>query len=772
MIGPWTVSPQWPPTGAIPVELHGFYDRLADAGYDYGPSFRGLRAVWRHGTDIYVEAVLPEPDSDTAHYGLHPALLDAVLQGMGAGDIDQGVDGEDEGPRMPFAWQNVVLHAVGATALRARIKPGTGSRGVSIAAVDESGRLVVTIESLTTRATPAISEAGAGERLLALQWVSQLGSLSPALGPVTVFGAVDELVHWAAGTPEVPKAVVIDLRSADVNHAVAQRVHVVAHDALRAVQTWLGGDRFEESTLMVLTSGAVSVEGEDVTDPAAATVWGLVRSAQSEDPDRIVLADVDTIDDLDAVVAQILSISEPQVAIRDGVVHVARLTRLTSADEIADQLVPAGGSVVVTGGTGNLGAIIARHLVVSHGVTSLVLASRRGLQASGAPELVDTLTGLGARVRVVACDVSTRAGVDTLLAAVPAEAPLVGVVHAAGVLDDGVVTALTPQRLDTVLAAKADAAWHLHQATLDRDLAMFVLYSSAAGILGSAGVANYAAANTFLDALAEHRRAQGLAAVSIAWGLWDSGSGMGSRLQETDTFRAGRSGMSGMSIEQGLAWFDAALAQPRATVTATRLDLAALRAATSIPTVFHGLVAPRERRSTAASAEAATSLLPQRITGLPESEALEIVLDVVRAEVALVLAHDEADAIGIDRNFRELGFDSLTAVEVRNRLNTATGLRLPVTIVFDYPTPGQVAGYVLEQLNGKPVVGPDETDIDESRIRRYLSAVPISELRKTGLLAALLQLADNSDTSDIHAEVDRESTEDMDIEALVQHFAD
>ncbi|AQA22905.1 KR domain protein [Rhodococcus sp. MTM3W5.2] len=259
--------------------------------------------------------------------------------------------------------------------------------------------------------------------------------------------------------------------------------------------------------------------------------------------------------------------------------HVGKVVLTIPADP---DTTTSGGTVLITGGTGGLGSLVARHLVGVHGVGSLVLTSRQGIAAAGAAELVAELTGLGARVRVVACDVSDRAALAELLTTVPVEYPLTGVVHAAGVLDDGVIASLTPDRVDTVLAPKADAAWHLHELTRHLDLTMFVLFSSAAGVIGSAGQGNYAAANTFLDGLAQHRRAHGLPATSIAWGLWAMNTAMTSSLRESDTVRISR-GFLGMSDEQGLAFFDAALAQNLATVMAARLDLPTLAAQAHTP---------------------------------------------------------------------------------------------------------------------------------------------------------------------------------------------
>ncbi|MFI6173892.1 type I polyketide synthase, partial [Nocardia sp. NPDC051052] len=554
----------------------------------------------------------------------------------------------------------------------------------------------MTIGESTTEPMPSIETTVLDGQLLSIDWIAQTDSAQASTASVTLFNTAESFLEWAADARDVPSAVLFDPCHIETTDDVVARTHSATHATLAVIQAWLAGDGFATSTLVMLTAGAVSVAGERVSDPAAAAVWGLVRSAQAEDPGRVVLVDTDdgVSDGISTVAAQVLASGEPQVAVRGGVLHVARLS---VAVDVPVPVPVLSGSVVVTGGTAGLGAIVARHLVVAHGVTSLVLGSRRGLDAAGVADLVEELTGLGAMVRVVACDVSTRVGVDTLLGAVPVELPLVGVVHAAGVLDDGVIAALTPRRLDAVLAAKADAAWYLHEATRDAGLALFVLYSSVAGVLGGAGQGNYAAANSFLDALAEFRRAEGLVAVSIAWGLWDSGSGMGARLRAEDASRYARDGIVGMTVEQGLTWFDTALTLGKASVTAARLDVGVMRGAISIPAVLRGLVSQARR---AAVGVGDGSSLQQRVAGLAEAEALRVVLDVVRAQVALVLAYDTVDVVDVDRNFGELGFDSLTAVEVRNRLNTATGLRLPATLIFDYPSIAIVARHVLDELRG------------------------------------------------------------------------
>ncbi|MEU7575980.1 SDR family oxidoreductase, partial [Micromonospora sp. NPDC049240] len=492
--------------------------------YVYGPVFQGLRAVWRSERDVYAEVTLPEQAAADG-FGLHPAVLDAALHPIGLTGL---LGGDDGGAVLPFAWSGVRLHATGATTLRVRLTP-TDDGGIAVAVFDTAGQPVLTADSLVLRPVTT-DQLGAGvpdvaQSLFAVEWVPL-----PDAESGTTAAAAELVWGWhgqVAG--ELPAVVVAELPTPDDAVGVVEATHAASVLVLGWVQEWLADAATEGSRLVVVTRGAT-----DGSDLAAAAVWGLVRSAQSEHPHRFVLLDLDDDTHYDSdqgselgrILSAVLDSGESEIAVRAGGLYVRRLVRagtgrlsLSGSDGLSAGL-DAGGTVVVTGGTGVLGGLVARHLVTAHGVGHLLLLSRQGLAAAGAAELVGELTGLGARVRVVACDVADRDALAEVLAGVPAEHPVVGVVHTAGVLDDGVVEALTPRRLETVLRAKADAAWWLHELTRDADLGLFVVYSSAAATLGSPGQGNYAAANAVLDALALRRQAAGLVGQSLAWGLW------------------------------------------------------------------------------------------------------------------------------------------------------------------------------------------------------------------------------------------------------------
>ncbi|MEU3743561.1 type I polyketide synthase, partial [Streptomyces sp. NPDC032198] len=695
----------WPPAGAQAIELDGFYEQLADAGYGYGPAFQGLTAVWRDGHDVYAEVALPEETAEQAGgFGLHPALLDAALHAVSAAD---GLDGDLI--RLPFAWHGVTVVALGATELRVRLSLADPD-AVSLEVADSAGRPVASVEALVSRPVSAEQlkrsvTAGRSAPLYAVEWTAVPGETEGRVTSWSPVGPELSLPDGAFGADWAvlpPSAV-----SATDGEGTAAAARECAARVLGVIQTWLAAEQCADTGLVVVTHGAVAAGDDLVENLAQAPVWGLVRAAQSENPGRFVLVDTDAPDDWEDSVRLALATGEPQVAVRGGRPLAPRLTRaadmVTAPDEAP--VWDAEGTVLITGGTGSLGRTLTRHLVNEHGVRHLLLAGRRGADAPGAAELCAELADSGASVSVVACDVADKDAVDMMIAGIPADHPLTAVVHTAGVLDDGMLSALTPERLDAVLRAKVDAAVNLHEATAGLELRAFVLFSSAAGVFGNAGQGNYAAANTFLDAFAQHRRAQGLPATSLAWGLWaEDGAedGMGGRLGGGDRARLSRGGIAPLSREQGLELFDLALTAGHSLLVPVRLAQEALRAQAvggTLPLLLRGLVRVPVRR-TAATGGGEADALALQLAALSEPEQERVLLDLVRTRAATVLGHSSSAGIEADQAFRDLGFDSLTAVELRNRLGAVTGLRLPASLVFDYPNPATLARHLRTVLVG------------------------------------------------------------------------
>ncbi|NUT91991.1 MAG: SDR family NAD(P)-dependent oxidoreductase, partial [Saccharothrix sp.] len=712
---------EWPPADASEIDVSTAYDDLFARGLRYGPVFQALTAAWRRGDEVFAEVSVPAEDA--ARFGLHPALLDGVLHALavtGDGDLV-----------LPFAWQGFAVHAVGASRLRARIVPGDGTVAITLA--DATGAPVATVEGLAVRPVSPDQLRRDSNDLLKLDWVPL------TTRPTTrTFAVLDGgLAELAVG--EVPEVVVARF---DRTEGDAAAVRAATHKALALAQEWLAEEAFAGSKLAIVTRGAVAIGAEDV-DPALAAVWGLIRSAQSEHVDRFVLIDAD------ADVTAALGTDEPQLALRGHTTLVPRLVKATASPAKLE------GPVLVTGASGALGRVVAKHLVTNHGVRDLVLTSR-----TPQPELADELTALGADVTVAACDVADRDALAKLLA----DHPVRAVVHAAGVLDDGVVGSLTPDRLDTVLRPKVDGAANLHELA---DVDAFVLFSSAAGVLGGPGQANYAAANAYLDALAEHRRATGKPAVSLAWGRWEQ-AGMADRMSEADRRRMARSGIDALSEAEGLALLDAALGASGA-LAPIKLDHRVLReraVADVLPPLLRGLVRAPVRRAADADA-GAVDALRKSLAGKDAEAATAVLLDLVRTQVAGVLAYPDAGAVPADRPFNELGFDSLTAVELRNRVGAATGLRLPATLVFDHPTSQALAAHLAAALTGEggETNGVLTAFAELDRLEESLGDV--DEQSRTRLALRLREVLSKLGASDAPTTNDIESATDDEVFALI-----
>ncbi|MDN3024017.1 type I polyketide synthase [Streptomyces sp. S.PB5] len=675
----------WPPAGAeqLPVD----YERLAEHGHHYGPAFRAVTRLWRKGTSLFAELALPPREAATAgSYTLHPALLDAALH---AALLAEG-PGE---ARVPLTCAGLTVHATGAVIARAHLER-LGPDELRVTLTDPAGQPIAAVESLVTRVLPG-GRPGARAELYGLAWrPSAPGGAGDTrhelLDLATLVGKTDEPGTASPDGEAVTLATDLDTAPAGRTGLAEDtdppaRVRTLLAATLTALQDWIAGAR--PGRLLVLTHNAT---GDD-PDPAEAAVAGLVRSAQSEHPGRIVLVDrrggTASPADLDAA----LRTGEPQVALRDGVVLAPRLSAVEPGTA-APALDPEG-TVLITGGTGALAASLARYLVAEHGVRHLVVASRGGRSPEWA-------AGLDAQVRAVACEVSDRAAVDALVASCR-PAPT-AVFHLAGVVDDGVVDGLTPERLATVLAPKADGAWHLHEATKELGLSAFVLYSSAAGVLGRPGQANYAAANGFLDALARHRIAHGLPAQSLAWGPWTTADDTGMAAQ-VPAHRLGDGGILAVGEEEGVALLDRALRTPEPVLVPLPLNLKALGGPVT-PPVLRDLVPKRPAVAPAAAAATAAPQAPgawrERLATVPVPGREAVLVELIRAELALLLGFEDVSALPEDREFGELGFDSLMAVQLRNRLSAFTRVRLASTVVYDHPTLPALAAHVHEVLRG------------------------------------------------------------------------
>ncbi|MFG2461811.1 SDR family NAD(P)-dependent oxidoreductase [Streptomyces sp. NPDC048523] len=644
----------WPPAGAEEVAVE--YERLAAYGHHYGRAFRAVTGLWRRGAEIFAEVALrPREAAEAGAYTVHPALFDAALHAALL------AEGPGEGPgeaRVPLALTGVTVHAQGATAARVRLERlGADEVRVTLTGVD--GRPLATVESLVTRVTK-IRPA----ELYKVAWrpATQGGHA----------GTDHELLDTA------------DLL-AEPHEDMPGRVRELVTAALARVREWVADTR--PGRLLVLTHHAT---GDD-PDPAQAAVAGLVRSAQSEHPGRIVQIDLRggtaTRPALDAALDAALRTGEPQLALQEGTVLVPRLVAAGPATAAPPALDPDG-TVLITGGTGALGASLARYLVAEHGSRHLLLASRGGHTPDWAAELP-------AEVRVVACDVSDRAAVDALVES--CRPPLTGVFHLAGVVADGVVDGMTPERVAEVLAPKADAGWHLHEATADLGLAAFVLYSSAAGVLGRPGQSNYAAANGFLDALAAYRTARGLPARSLAWGPWTTARDDGGMAGRVAPHLLTEGGVPAVTEPEGVELLDSALrtAAPvlvpvpfaRATQSGSPLPLLAdLHPARPAPVT----VSP--------AADQAPGAWRKRLAATPEADREAVLAGLLRAELAAVLGFPDADAFPADREFGQLGFDSLTALQFRNRLSAFTRVRLAPTVVLEHPTLEGLSAHLLTAL--------------------------------------------------------------------------
>ncbi|UNI18430.1 putative PKS/NRPS-like protein biosynthetic cluster [Purpureocillium takamizusanense] len=486
---------------------------------------------------------------------------------------------------------------------------------------------------------------------------------------------------------------------------VVRQAHDLAEKGLEQLQRVAETRKSTPLPLVWVTCGAVGAgAGVDggVTGLGAAPLWGLIRAARSEHPElHLRLVDMGEEAGAAALATALTRSSELECAVRLDRVLVPRLRRITSPTPTPPakaRLLRPDGVVLITGGLGDLGARVARWLAEVHGVRDLVLTSRRGKDSPGAKALVAELAGLGARAVVLASNVADRDSVRSVMATLDdMNRPLRGVVHAAGVVDSGVLSTLTPEQFATTFAPKISGAWHLHELTRKMDMDLFMMFSSVSGVVGMPGLANYAAANTFLDALASMRRAQHLPASSVAYGTWQ-GEGMITTLAGNTRTHLARFGLRPLAPDVGLELLDQAVRSGRALTVAAALDFEQLRGyyedCGSIPPLLSLVLG---RRSTRAHQH--HDLREALKNANPEQHA-SIVLSMVRETVAKMLGFARPEDVDVSQPLQNIGIDSLTAVLIRNHLAALTGMTLSANIALLHPNLKALSQALLSQMKG------------------------------------------------------------------------
>ncbi|MER5521364.1 SDR family NAD(P)-dependent oxidoreductase [Streptomyces sp. NPDC002763] len=759
-----TPRPSWPgdrPQDARIVELGDIYGEFADLGYEYGATFQGLRALWADADTLYAEVDTGDPlVAGLLDAALHPWIADALRR-------DGGAHGTADGVHVPYRWRGTMLHAAPSGPLRVRVRR-TGESAFALDVTDALARPVLTVDEILLRPVPEAAlrggRGGSGGRLHEVVWEAA------PLDTPTDQGRTVAVLLGAAAADGLPFPVT-DAPDGTEDTVVAAVAHDDVRENLRAVRELILGLP-EHTHLVVLTRDAVVVHPTDsLTGLAQASLWGLVRSAQHEYPGRLSIVDTDGHEDSLALLPQAVAVRHAQLALRHGLAHRPRLAPVARPAGDAPKF--GDGTVLVTGAGGALGSAVARHLVDRYETRRLVLVSRRGDADPALRALADALrdsrpdarpgraadadpVNAAVDVRTVACDLADGAAVDALVAGIDPAHPLTAVFHAAGALDDAVLANLTDERLDRVLRPKTDSAAHLHRATAGLPLTAFVLFSSVAGVLGNAGQSGYAAANAHLDALAHARTAAGLPGTSLAWGLWETdgadGAGMAGSLGATARARIERLGIRALSTADGLELLDTALTLgdgAPALLVPARFDTTALARRPESPPELLAALVPAPRGTTASPAARVAAPLAERVAGLDPDAAHALVRTVVTAGVAEILGLPRTAHLPDDRGLFDLGLDSLTAIELRNRLGAETGQRLPATVLFDHPTVRDLTAHLVDLCTDRRTV------FDAAALGDWVTSakgLTGDDDRRTGLVRALKsalgRLTDRDDEAD------------------------
>jgi acyl transferase domain-containing protein/acyl carrier protein len=773
----------WPPEGAEELDVEAIYDRLTDMGFAYGGSFIGVRAAWRRGDELFAEVALDDENADEAErYRIHPALFDTAMHGV----VALLGEREDGAGRMLFHWSGMRRYAGRITSMRVRIGMLDDDRW-NVAAVDDLGRAVLSVDGVVARPVERAQLARARrdhrDARFAVEWVEVSTPSTNGHRPrFALLGDVDATAYGTrhpdlralmdavdAGEP-VPDFVLAAIAAADGSDAT-EDARASVRAALELVQAWLAEAALAGAQLVLVTRGAVAARDGEVPGIGAAALWGLVRSAQSEHPGRLALLDTDGADDSWHAAAVLLASGEAQLAVRDGVGRVPRIVRAGGSAPGARTPFDPDATVLITGGTSGLGALLARHLAAEHGARHLLLVSRRGALAPGADDLMAELERLGATAVLATCDVADRDALDALLASVPAEHPLKAVIHAAGVLEDGVVAGLTPEQVDRVMRPKADGALLLHELTQNLALDHFVVISSFAATLGSPGQGNYAAANAVTDALVQRRHARGLPAKALVYGAWSESGGMTSTRSGADLSRITRLGAAPLSDAEGLALFDATIHADEPLPVLVPFETATLNRLAhegALAPILSKLAGERPARRAAADS------LRRRLSRVPDTEWLQLVLDLVCDQVASVLGLESPAAVEPQLAFKQMGFDSLSAVELRNGLMRTARLQLPATLVFDHPTPAAVADHILGQVGSAGGSARPSIEAELDRIERMFERMAADddgraqvESGMRALNARMQRLLDGPDLLEDDAGADLELASDEEMFAMI-----